>query len=50
MKTELVLFTRKYVIPEFTLQLIDGVRLSLSNQVKYLVFFFGQETILEAQH
>ena len=36
MKTELVLFTRKNVIPEFTLPMTDEVKLNLGIQVQYL--------------
>lgn len=35
-KTELVLFTRRYKIPEFPLPKIDGVPLKLSSEAKYL--------------
>ena len=35
-KTELVLFTRKYKVPDFKLPKMDGRTLALSKETKYL--------------
>ncbi|XP_055836606.1 uncharacterized protein LOC129905204 [Episyrphus balteatus] len=42
-KTELVLFTRKYKIPDFKLPTIKEVTLTLSDQAKYLGLIFDKK-------